>query len=64
MNSRSRQPYSRRAEQTGPRFCSRCGGALSAQGGINPTNVCRCTKEDRARHEGAPARTTEDAAGQ
>jgi hypothetical protein len=50
MNSRGRYMPSRRNEPSGPKFCSRCGGPLSAQGALNPTNVCRCTKAQREQH--------------
>lgn len=44
MNDRNRRTPNRRAEQTGPKFCSRCGGALTAQSTTNQRNVCRCKK--------------------
>jgi len=45
MNDRNRRPPPRRTQQEGPRFCSTCGGMLTAQQGGNPGNVCRCKKK-------------------
>ncbi len=64
MNARGRNQPWKRTESSGPRFCARCGGALTSQGAGNPVNVCRCTKEDRGRHEVARAQGAEDGTGQ
>jgi hypothetical protein len=45
MNDRNRRNSNRRTEQEGPRFCSRCGGALTPQNTTNQLNVCHCKRE-------------------
>jgi hypothetical protein len=44
MNNKNRRPPNRRPDQAEPRFCPRCGGALTGQNIIHQTNVCRCKK--------------------
>jgi hypothetical protein len=51
MNYRDRNRGQKKSEPSGPRFCSRCGGATSSQPGGVSTNVCRCTTEQRRAYE-------------
>lgn len=64
MNNRGRQQPWKRTESSGPRFCSRCGGALTSQGVANPMTVCRCSKDDRNLQNVAGTEPAEGGTGQ
>jgi len=52
MNNRRRDQGSRRPGSQQVQFCQRCGGIMSSPQGGNSNNVCRCSKEERARYRG------------